>query len=141
MKLDLTSLADSITSLREGIEVVSDEPWFNAQPKAVQSTLIAGVIQNFEFVYEISLKMMRRRIEMDAASPSEADFSDFRGLLRTAAEKGLIADVEAWFEYRQMRNLTSHTYDRGKARKVYEGTKRFIDDAEALLRALMERNV
>jgi Nucleotidyltransferase substrate binding protein like len=32
-------------------------------------------------------------------------------LLRHAAETGLIADVEAWFAYHAMRNITSHTYD------------------------------
>ncbi|MFH1044151.1 MAG: nucleotidyltransferase substrate binding protein [Pseudomonadota bacterium] len=140
MKLDITSLASAIVSLEESIGVVSDESWFNSQPKAVQNTLIAGVIKNFEFVYELSIKMVRRRIEMDSASPTEADFSDFRDLLRTAAEKGLVADVEAWFDYRTMRNLTSHTYDHEKARKVYQGTLKFIGDAKALLHALTARN-
>ncbi len=141
MKLDVSSLADATTSLQESIGVVSNEQWFNAQPKAVQNTLIAGVIQNFEFVHEISIKMLRRRIEMDAATPTEADFSDFRDLLRTAAEKGLIADVEAWFGYRTMRDVTSHTYDHEKARKVYQGTLQFIGDAKALLQTLVAHNV
>lgn len=141
MKLDITLLSDAITSLQESIGTVSNEPWFNAQPKPVQNTLIAGVIQNFEFVYEHSIKMLRRRIEMDAATPTEADFSNFRDLLRTAAERGLIADMEAWLGYRKMRNLTSHTYDHEKAREVYQGTVQFMDDAKSLLQTLVARNV
>lgn len=139
-KLDASALRNAIVSLQEGIAVVSDEHWFNAQSRAVQNTLIAGVIQNFEFVYELSIKMIRRQIEQEAASPTEADYADFRDLLRTAAEKGLIADVEAWFGYRKMRNITAHTYDREKARLVYGGTLTFIGDARALLRTLDARN-
>lgn len=139
-KLDLGALKNAVVSLQDGIGVVSDVQWFNAQSKAVQNTLIAGVIQNFEFVYELSIKMMRRQIEMNAASPTEADYSDFRDLLRTAAEKGLIADVEAWFGYRKMRNITAHTYDHEKANHVYQGTLAFIGDARALLGTLDARN-
>jgi nucleotidyltransferase substrate binding protein (TIGR01987 family) len=139
-KLDLSALRYAIVSLHEGISVVSDESWFKAQSKSVQNTLIAGVIQNFEFVYELSIKMIRRQIERDAASPTEADYSDFRDLLRTAAEKGLLADVEAWFEYRKMRNITAHTYDHNKAKRIYDGTLTFIADARALLETLDARN-
>jgi nucleotidyltransferase substrate binding protein (TIGR01987 family) len=139
-RLDLSSLRDAITSLREGIGVVSNEQWFNAQSEAVRNTLIAGVIQNFEFVYELSIKMMRRQIEIGAASPTETYHGDFRDLLRTAGEKGLIADVEAWFGYRKMRNTTAHTYDHEKATRVYNGTLAFIGDAQALLDALGARN-
>lgn len=60
--------------------------------------------------------------------------------MRTAAEKGLIDDVEAWFRYHLMRNITSHTYNQEKARQVYEGTLVFIEDARALLKQLEGRN-
>lgn len=139
-KLDLSALQDSVTSLEEGLDVVSDNHWFNAQRQAVQNTLIAGVVQNFEFVYEISIKMIRRTIELESASPEDVDETNFREVLRVAAEKGLIADVEAWFKYRKMRNITAHTYDHEKAKQVYEGTLEFIRDARALLAALSTRN-
>ncbi|TPW11884.1 MAG: nucleotidyltransferase [Halothiobacillaceae bacterium] len=139
-KLDLSALNSAITSLGESIAVVSDSTWFYAQSPSVQNTLVAGVIQNFEFVYEISIKMLRRRLELDAASPSEVDQDNFRDLLRSAAEKGLIADVEAWFTYRKMRNTTAHTYDHEKAQKVYQGTLAFLAHAQALLQQLEARN-
>lgn len=140
-KLDLSSLRDAIGSLLQSLSVVSDKDWFGAQSCAVQNTLIAGVIQNFEFVYEQSIKMLRREMEKNAASPSEVDFGSFRDLLRTAAEKGLIANVEAWFNYRKMRNITAHTYDHEKAQQVYQGTLLFIGDAKDLLARLEARNV
>ena len=89
-QLDLTPLRQSLGSLEDGLDVVRDAAWFNQQNDKVRHTLIAGVIQNFEFVYEISTKMLRRRLEMDALNPSEVDFANFRDVLRIAAEKGLI---------------------------------------------------
>ena len=139
-KLDLEPLRRALASLEDGLEVVSDAQWFNQQSDKVQNTLIAGVIQNFEFVYEIGFKMLRRQIEAEAASPTEVDESNFRDVLRVAAEKGLIADVEAWFRYRKMRNITARTYDHEKAQQVYQGTLLFITDARALLAQLEARN-
>ena len=139
-KLDLSALRQAIESLEAGISVVSHKDWFDTQPQAVQDTLIAGAIRNFEFVYEIGVKMIRRQIEREAASPAEVDATDFRDLLRTAGVKGLVADVEAWFGYRKMRNITAHTYDHAKARSAYQGTLRFVRDARALLEALDVRN-
>ena len=76
MKLDLSALDNTIVSLEESIGVISNEAWFRGQSKAVKNTLLAGVIQNFEFVYELSIKMIKRRIELDAATPTEADLFD-----------------------------------------------------------------
>lgn len=134
--LDLTPLRQSMTSLEDSLDVVRDSAWFLQQSDKVRNTLIAGVIQNFEFVYEISTKMLRRRLEMDALNPSEVDFANFRDVLRIAAEKGLIQDVPAWFGYRQMRNITAHTYDHQKAQQVYAGTQNFMRDVRALLARL-----
>ena len=140
-KLDLTPLRNAIISLREAAAVVSDSAWVTAQALAVQNTLTAGVIQNFEFVYELSIKMMRRELEKDADSVSSTDFSGFRELLRSAAEKGLITDVEAWFDYRKMRDITAHTYDHDKAQQVLAATPGFIEGAYALQQVLDARNV
>ena len=139
-KLDFGALRNATASLEDGIGVVSDAAWFGAQSRAVQNTLIAGVIQNFEFVYELGFRMIRRQLEAEAASPTDVDESNFRDVLRMAGEKGLIADVEAWFGYRRMRGTTSHTDDQEKAKRVYQGTLKFIDDARALLAALEARN-
>jgi nucleotidyltransferase substrate binding protein (TIGR01987 family) len=138
--LDLTALRGAVSSLTDGLDVVSDVDWFNAQTDKVKNTLIAGVIQNFEFVYELSIKMLKRQIELESASPNEVDETNFRDVLRVAAEKGLIADVEPWFNYRKMRNVTAHTYDHEKAQQVYQDTLTFISDARDLLSRLEVRN-
>jgi nucleotidyltransferase substrate binding protein (TIGR01987 family) len=139
-RLDLGALHDALSSLQESLEVVGDPEWFSRQSEKVQNTLVSGVIKNFEFVYEIRIKMIRRRLELGADTPSDVDKMEFRELLRAAAEKGLIADVEAWFKYRKMRNITAHTYDHEKARQVYKDTSGFITDARLLLEKLEALN-
>jgi nucleotidyltransferase substrate binding protein (TIGR01987 family) len=138
--LDLTALRNVLASLAGSIEVISDSAWFDRQPPNVQNTLLAGAIQNFEFVFEISVKMIKRQIELESISPTEIDGASFRDILRIAAKRVLIADVEAWFRYRKMRNLTAHTYDRAKAQEVYRDTLTFLDDARSLLARLEARN-
>ncbi|OUD13329.1 nucleotidyltransferase substrate binding protein [Thioflexithrix psekupsensis] len=61
-------------------------------------------------------------------------------MMRAAAERDLISDPEAWFEYRRQRNITAHTYDETKAIQVYKTAVLFIDDAKQLLQNLQQRN-
>jgi len=138
--LDLSALRAAIASFEDSLDVVEDAGWFGAQSPRVQNTLMAGVIQNFEFVYEIGFKMIRRRLERDAASPGDIDGLNFRDVLRVAGETGLVDDVPAWFEYRAMRNITAHTYDQAKARQIYLGALKFRADAKQLLARLEGRD-
>ena len=121
--LDLGALRAAVASFEDSLDVVGDEAWFGGQSPKVRNTLMAGVIQNFEFVYEIGVKMIKRRLEFDSANPGEIDGLNFRDILRVAGETGLVDDVAAWFEYRGMRNITAHTYDH--ARQVYLGAPKF----------------
>ncbi len=138
--LDLSALRNTVASLDGAIGFVADDPWFNRQPLALRNTLLAGVIQNFEFVYELSVKMPRRELDRGSDTPGEIDAADFRDMLRIAAERGLIDNIEAWFGYRQMRNLSAHTYDQTKAWQVYRDTRPFLADARMLLARLEARN-
>lgn len=139
-KLDFSSLQKAVASLRSSLLVVADESWFGQQSQEVRKTLIAGVVQNFEFVYELSVKMLRRQLELEADSPESVDHASFRSMLRTAAEKGLVNDVEAWISYRELRNITSHAYNEEKARLVCQHSAAFAKDADVLLQTLMARN-
>lgn len=49
-------------------------------------------------------------------------------------------DVEAWFGFRQMRDMTSHTYDQERARQVWAGIPGFLREARALLARLEARD-
>lgn len=132
MKLDLSSFEKALNSLARAIARSQEAPG--------DDELRDSVIQRFEYTYELSWKMLKRRLEMDSPSPETIDALNFRDLIREGAVSGLIADPEAWFEYREQRNITSHTYDEKKAAQVYRAALKFYPDAKALFDGLLRRN-
>lgn len=140
-RLDLSALENVFTSLVLTIAKLADKQWFTQQDAIVQDTLIAGAIQKFEFVYELSIKMMKRQLKLLAAVQEEIDSSDFRDILRLSARAGLIDTVEDWLLYRKMRNVTSHTYDQDKAQQIYQQISDFLQSAQFLLNQLKQHNV
>ncbi|UXN34607.1 nucleotidyltransferase substrate binding protein [Avibacterium paragallinarum] len=139
-QLDLSALEKAFHSLEMTLAKLADKQWFAAQENIVQDTLIAGCIQKFEFVYELSIKMMKRQLKLIAEAPDEIDGADFRDILRLSAKAGLIEQVEDWQLYRKMRNITSHTYDQNKAQQVYGQMIGFLASAKNLLNQLQQRN-
>ena len=99
----------------------------------------AGVIQNFEFTYELCWKFMKRWLENNLGS-SYVDGLPRKELFRIAAEHQLISNVSNWFIYHEARNETTHTYDRKKAERVFETAQKFLPDAKELLRNLEKKN-
>ena len=99
-----------------------------------------AVIQRFEYTYAMSLKMIKRYF-MDSAF-AEQDAKEifgmsFNQMIRTANQMNLLrSDLEIWDEYRQKRNMTSHTYDEETAQKVMTIIPDFKDEAEFLLNRL-----
>ena len=138
--LDFSTLRSAIESLADGLDVVGDAAWFPAQTPKVQNTLMAGVIQLFELVFETSIKMIKLRIALDGRSAADVDPPKFQNLLREALKAGLIHDVEAWIVYRRKRNITAHTYDCAEAMLIYGDILTFVADARALLSELEMRN-
>ncbi|EKD27296.1 MAG: nucleotidyltransferase, partial [uncultured bacterium] len=59
---------------------------------------------------------------------------------RMATERHLIKDIEAWFDYHQKRNKTSHTYDENTAEEVFNAALLFVLDAKYLLDSLEAKN-
>jgi nucleotidyltransferase substrate binding protein (TIGR01987 family) len=132
MTLDLSSFEKALNSLARAITRSQEAPG--------DDELRDSVIQGFEYTYDLSWKMLKRRLEMDSPSPETIDALSFRDLIREGAVNGLIADPEAWFEYREQRNITSHTYDEKKAAQVYRAALKFYPDAKALFDGLLKRN-
>jgi len=138
MTLDLSSLQKAVDSLDRAVKVA--DKMIEGEVDTDQGEVIrAGVIQNFEFTYELCWKFIQRWLEVNAVGQI-VDRSTMKELFRMAAERQLIQDVEAWFEYHKARNRTSHIYDLVVAESVYETALRFLSDAKALLKTLNDRN-
>ncbi|MBI5242463.1 MAG: nucleotidyltransferase substrate binding protein [Elusimicrobia bacterium] len=138
MALDLTSLRKGVVSLEEALQVAGARriPMFSEAEKKVVK---AGVIQNFEFTYELCWKYMRRWMEVNIGR-SYSEGVPRRELFRMARENHLIADVDAWMGYHQARNDTSHTYDSAKADEIFEVSGKFLADARKFMDELEKRN-
>jgi len=134
--LDLSPLQKALDSLLFAIERTERE----RADDIVDDMLRDSVIQRFEYTYELCWKMLKRRLEMDVPSPESIDAMSFREMIREGAERGMIDDPLVWFEYRQKRNLTTHTYDETVAKDVYLAAVAFASDAQALLAELLQRN-
>ena len=91
----------------------------------------AGAIQAFEYCFELVWKIMKKLLEERgriANSPKET--------FRMAALEGFIQDVEIWFNFLKMRNLTVHTYEENEADKVIEILPLFSQEITAFLNAI-----
>jgi nucleotidyltransferase substrate binding protein (TIGR01987 family) len=132
-ELDLTPLANAVERLAEGLAEYQENP---------SHTMIRdGLVQRFEFTYEISHKMLKRYLALALASPAEFDSMPFGDLIRTGNEQGLLlSDWSNWKRYREMRSKTSHTYDEGIALQVVAGIPDFLAEARYLLEQLQTRS-
>ena len=71
---------------------------------------------------------------------AEVDAMTYMQLIRSAAESGLIADVSRFKDYRDKRNITSHTYNPAKAEEIVGILDGFVGDVRFLLDELERRN-
>ena len=138
MNLDLSGLKKAAASLSKAINVYEESARKNMHEDLLD-TLKAGVIQNFEFTYELSWKFMKRWIENNISATS-VDGVTRRELFRLAAESKLIYDVELWMDFHGKRNISSHTYDEKNADSVFSITQDFLIEVAALLKVLEEKN-
>jgi nucleotidyltransferase substrate binding protein (TIGR01987 family) len=132
MTLDFTSLKKALSSLNRALQ--------RSQSAPGDEELRDAVIQRFEYTYELAWKSLKRQLEQEVPNPPLIDQLSYRDLLREAAQAGIITEVERWMDYRELRNITAHTYDDLKAQRVYDAVDDFYTDATALLKALEERS-
>lgn len=129
MPLDFSPLAKAIARLDEGLA--------RYRLDIADTQIRDGLIQRFEFTYDLAHKSLRRALEAAAANPDAIDRLGFPDLIRTASEQGLVqGGWPDWRTYREMRNITSHTYDEAKALQVTEAIPSFLIEARALLERL-----
>lgn len=80
---------------------------------AVEDRDYAGIVQNFEFTYELLWKTLKAFLEENGIT---APFP--RVVFEQAYKAGLIEGNEIWKDIMEARNLTVHTYDHAFAVKL-----------------------
>ena len=95
-----------------------------------------GVIQRFEYCFELAWKTLRRYLELN----NDPKIANIKDVFREAGRQGLLDSVEDWFDFLTARNLTSHTYKKVNADKAYNSAVKFYPAATELLNR-MERKL
>lgn len=127
--LDFTALENSLQRLGEVVEIYKKNP---------QDTIVRdSLIQRFEFTYSITLKTLRKYFIERAFIVDDVNKLSFNEMVRTAMQLNLLkSDLEKWTEFREMRNLISHTYDENVALKVSGIVPDFYEEITYLLKEL-----
>lgn len=126
---DLTSFEKAANKLNEILIRYAQNP--------LDDAIRDSVIQRFEFTYSIALKTLRKYFIERAFIIEDVNQMSFNDMIRTANQFNLLkSNLEKWTEYREMRNLTSHTYDEVIAQKVVSIIPEFYEEIVELLNAL-----
>lgn len=81
-----------------------------------------GVIQRFEYSYELAWKTMKDYLEDNGVVISPVTP---RNVIKEAFAAGIIKEGQIWVDMMLHRNLLSHTYDFSKFKKVLEAVDNF----------------
>ncbi|MDR2399626.1 MAG: nucleotidyltransferase substrate binding protein [Endomicrobium sp.] len=134
-EIDISNLEKAIKSFENAIKAAEDTK--DKAQEYIKDTIRAGVVQNFEFTYELSWKYIQRYLELnnqiDTTVPKKQ-------LFREAFENGLLDAPDSWFKYHEARNKTSHMYSQAASELVYELSNDFIKDVKNLLHNLVSAN-
>jgi nucleotidyltransferase substrate binding protein (TIGR01987 family) len=132
MAIDISPLERAIARLEEALDIYRLD--------TSQSLIRDGLVQRFEFTFELSHRLLKRYLEDNAAPSEDFDGMNFADLIRIGNEHGLLfGNWPRWREYRDMRAKTSHTYNEITALEVVAGIPAFLEEARYLRDRLRER--
>ena len=123
------SYTKAFNRLTEAIQIVQSEPR--------HFLLQAGLIQTFEYTFELAWKTMKDYLESEGfhiSSPKHA--------IRKAYQCGYIAEARPWLKALNDRNMMSHSYYEEISRHVVDDIQnQYYEQLKLLYEWLDERNV
>ena len=122
-----TDFENALQRLEEGLQA-SDK----------DSLAVDGVIQRFEFTFELAWKLMKVFMEEEGVmgvclSPKTT--------VRQAFKRELIMDGQGWINMIQDRNRTSHMYNESMSRAIYKNIQLEYIQLFRELRQVMKQNL
>jgi nucleotidyltransferase substrate binding protein (TIGR01987 family) len=112
LKLIFNQLSNALNSLEEAANL----------PVSHSRVEIDGTIQRFEFCIELFWKFLKKQLFIEYG----IDVNGPKKVMQQAYASNLIDHEEIWIEMLDDRNLTSHTYDKALADKIYHNIKKYI---------------
>lgn len=135
--LDLSSLEEANTQLKTALEFANSD--LARSDYKLFEQFRTATVQCFEYTYELSVKSIRRFLELTIDNPSQVDEWEFKDLIREASVRGLIDSPETWFEFRRLRNTSSHAYSRAKADEVFSFAQSLLIASQKLHLTLINK--
>ncbi len=102
-------LKNAYNRLTEGLKLVPDD-----------SIIIDGVIQRFEFTFELSWKLLKAYLEYQGYEGANSP----RSTIKIAFQNNILKDGDGWIDMMVDRNKMSHIYDEEEAKSVYQKIKK-----------------
>lgn len=130
--LNITAFEKAVERLNEGL--------LRYRQNTADTQIRDGLVQRFEFTYELGHRTLKRYLESISPTPEQYDQMAFQDIIRAGNEQGLLfGEWPKWRQYREMRAKTSHTYDEEIAAEVVAGIPAFLEEARFLRDRLRER--
>lgn len=115
IQMNINKLKNKLDDFKKALAKLNDS--FKKDPKK-DDLYLDGTIQRFEFVFELSWKLMKNYLEyigIEVNSP--------RMTFREAFKSNIIEDASKWIKMMEDRNRTSHTYNEDTAWEIYINIK------------------
>ena len=109
------------------------------RPPLEQEAIQDSLIKRFEYTLEVAWKICKKHLEEEGFA--EAASGSPKSIIRLAAQRNLISNPEAWFNYLQFRQDVLLDYSNDKAQAVLDIAENFYDDVIYFYQGLMREPV
>jgi nucleotidyltransferase substrate binding protein (TIGR01987 family) len=131
------SINDKIEQLEkafENLKIIIDA-YEKEEDRIIKDGLRDSIIQRFEFVTELSWKLMKKYLDenlvLEVYSP--------RSVIKESYKQDLIENGELWLDILEDRNLTSHTYDENTANRIKDNiVNKYVLEFEKFIKRIKE---
>ncbi|HCJ31738.1 MAG TPA: nucleotidyltransferase [Firmicutes bacterium] len=131
------SINDKIEQLEKAFEnlKIIIEAYEKEKDKIIKDGLRDSIIQRFEFVTELSWKLMKKYLDenlvLEVYSP--------RSVIKESYKQDLIENGELWLDILEDRNLISHTYDENTANRIKDNiVNKYVLEFEKFIKRIKE---
>jgi nucleotidyltransferase substrate binding protein (TIGR01987 family) len=133
VKLSIKPLVDSNNALTKTLATFEKYK----ENEELESVIKAALVQNFEVTFELSWKYLYKWL---VANRSIERSVSKKQILRYGAEYGLLENLKNWFEFLELRNLSSHTYDEELISSSFDKIVQFNLECQKFLNVLEGAN-
>lgn len=131
------SINDKIEQLEKAFEnlKIIINAYEKETDRIIKDGLRDSIIQRFEFVTELSWKLMKKYLDenlvLEVYSP--------RSVIKESYKQDLIENGELWLDILEDRNLTSHTYDENTANRIKDNiVNKYVLEFEKFIKRIKE---